>query len=174
MPAVGGGAGRRVRALKDRSGSLGSSIIASKGGGNSVLRRPTRGECVASLRVILYDLKVPRTQPPPHFPIFPILFEPNRNPRALSFLLPLRVRLCRGFNGIKSNCDTQMVVGAPSGGSSTSDADLQYGCVLSVGNKAILPSNVFVPLSTQPTCLGSHINLCVLHRPSVGLHVIDR
>jgi hypothetical protein len=61
VPAVGGGAGRRVRALKDRSGSLGSSIIASKGGGNSVLRRPTRGECVASLRVILYDLKVPRT-----------------------------------------------------------------------------------------------------------------
>ena len=70
--------------------------------------------------------------------------------------------------------DTQMVVGAPSGGSSTSDADLQYGCVLSVGDKAILPSNVFVPLSTQPTCLGSHINLCVLHRPPVGLHVIDR
>jgi hypothetical protein len=50
-------------------------------------------------------------------------------------------------------------------GGSTSDADLQYGCVLSVGNKAILPSNVFVPLSTKPTCLGSHINLYVYLSP---------
>jgi hypothetical protein len=57
----GSGEGRRVRVLKDRSGSLGSTIIASKGGGNSVLRRPTRGECVASLRVILYDLRMPCT-----------------------------------------------------------------------------------------------------------------
>jgi hypothetical protein len=166
VPAVGGGAGRRVRVLKDRSGSLGSSIIASKGGGNSVLRRPARGECVASLRVILYDLKVPRTQPPPLGPIFPILFTANRKQIACHF--SFLEGHCRGFNGIKS---IELTPGAPSGGS-TSDADLQYGCVLSVGNKAILPSNVFVPLSTQPTCLGSHINLCVIHRPPVGLHVI--
>lgn len=44
--------------------------------------------------------------------------------------------------------------------SSTCDTGLQYGCVLGMGNKdSILPPGVFVPLSTQPTCLGSHVNL---------------
>ncbi len=124
---------------QERLLSLGSTIIANKGGGSSVIVRPSKGGHVASLRVMIYDLAI---QGKPCLPSkFPSL--------ALNFCIPQPLLCLAG-------CPR------PSKEPATCDKDFQYGCTVALGALPLLPDHVAIPLPTLSTCLCSHINLYVI------------